>query len=400
MRVFQQWTISSRRALTTVRFFSSSVEQSKQRHQCAVALSAALELRRQYPAPTIVGFKNGFVECGESIKLQMALERMRTYHSLELLSGVLATELPETGSSCSDVKEVEVLNPKVNIPDEDITGTVFDLPKKLQPECPEGVVVLSFYGSTARDINTFARSRMISSAGKKLDVYKRILAAFSLPDDQLFITESDIRRPRYSLRHVFLESVGCKPGASGTAVTGDSPGTGVGHIALTGVDNGVTGARDPIGQHYALKVQYPDEPVPDAQYPISHFIYISTPDEAESALAFLSDNNIRWDDRSVSQSRDTKTPNSKFCLLKDVHPALSESEFEFTSPPIGSSIGVDVETTGLDPYNSNLRYYGTLWDNCSTRGRFFADVGTLQSYIGTVSYWDTSTTILIVAIDH
>lgn len=266
----------------------------------SVALNCVLQMRTLFPP---VSTRDGRAERQASMKLEKSVERIRKLYSLDPSIESLEDEM-DTEKSTG-----EVLSPAPN----NEIAAIFDLPISERPELPPDAL-LSFYGNSINEIRNFAKKSSLPIKGtKKAEIFSGILEAMKLPPDQLFITKSDILRTSYSVNEILLEGM----------------------------------SEDFQNVKYSLKVQYPTEHVPDANYPISHFIYISTPDEAEAVLAFLSQPSFRWTKQRTSQQEQGNF------IWRHVHRTLDQ--FQFVCPTDLEVVGIRIQTTGQDPFSSKLR---------------------------------------------
>lgn len=267
----------------------------------------------------------GFVDF-ESRKLQYTLERLQKNYALDL--NHVHEEVGDCEIYLSEDDEFEVDGSNGSG-----KSKIFSLNKKTAPKCPDGTI-LSYYESSLSEMKSFAKSHGVKIRNKKFEVWRDIIEAFSLSEESICITDSDIRKSIHSLSHIWLQ---CKQREMDTRLNLESK------INETSITNDLS--------KYQLKIQYPTESIPDGLLPISPFIYISTIDDAKLILALLSnDESIEW----RLEKSDESNVIERELTLRDVHVGYEQNGC-LLSPLEGNTIGVNIETTGIDPYTSNLR---------------------------------------------
>lgn len=314
--------------------------------ESAATVSVALDVRESY--------RSFFSRSTHTAALERSLDRLSHYHSMDTqfsnFSGFSTSTLTkEDDAEASNMDDWLKENDPAKL-----YHPVFFLSKTERPPLPpdseEGSsdpVVLNWYTTSGMELRKFARERKIPVGSKKIVTFLNILKSYNLPLDTVYIRDSDLSRNGVELS--------CHE---------------------------LNGLRDGIPSH-TLYIRSPRAPVTDGCLPISTFIYVETPADAAGAADLLSDESFTWqlgaekfDSRSVLNPVDNESeaepPEVEAATgglaqvaaasavgFQQLHPQLPAVQvfpgLALRAKSREELVGVDTETTGLDPHTSQLR---------------------------------------------
>lgn len=330
---FGMWELNCRR-------FSDD----KLRVESTGVIAAALEVRESYKAfshQRDTQFTN---------MVERTLDRLSRNHSIDVHAS--EQEVPNARDMEKWLKEDEAgpsLDPVFFLSKSERPP----LPCDDNPESPKNPVILNWYTTPLSELRKFARARKIPLGSKKITTFLNILRRLGLPLNTVYIRESDLSRNAIALRCYEL--------------------WGLRHTSRI----------------HTLNIRFPKVPVVDGCLPISDFIYVDTNEAADAVADLLLDESLVWqlgpeifDARSsgsptTSANNSTDLPvsspppsTSSVPCFQEIHPQLpavsvlrglavrTKSEAEL--------VGVDTETTGLDPHTSQLRLLSLSWTGFPT----------------------------------